>query len=288
MTSLEKCEEFIRTHMVCTDPPVQPTFEDLTDKDFGYFHVIKYVGRTKRRKSYWLCQCRCGEYRVVDSSSLKRGVYASCGCAPKRLNPVIKHGDSSKQSEYHKLYSIWSKMRDRCNNSKSERYPDYGGRGIDVCPEWNDHDTGYEVFKMWAVVNGYKPGLSIDRWNVNFGYYPDNCRWLTNQEQQYNRRETLYGVIGKYALPIIVWAKVVNTPRDLIMNRINNLGWSDEDAVLTPKGKPRGEYIQLIEIPQKYLKFNMYSEFIRKGIIIEARSDYLSFKFVLRKPLRLY
>lgn len=44
MNSLDKCQEFISTHIICNDPPIQPTFEDLTNRDFGYFHVIKYVG----------------------------------------------------------------------------------------------------------------------------------------------------------------------------------------------------------------------------------------------------
>ena len=287
MNSLDKCQEFINTHIICNDPPIQPTFEDLTDRDFGYFHVIKYVGRSKHRKSYWLCQCRCGEYRVIESSSLKSGKWASCGCGPHPKNLTNKHGDSNKNSQYHSLYYIWSKMRDRCNNPKSQAYINYGGRGIDVCPEWDNTNDGYINFKRWAIINGYKKGLSIDRWNINFGYYPDNCRWLTNQEQQYNKRETMYAIIGNYALPIIVWSKITNVPRDLIIDRINN-GWSDADAVLTPPDKPKGKYIEILEIPQKYLKFNMYSEFIRKGIIDDNRDDYLSFKIVYSKPLRLY
>jgi hypothetical protein len=66
-------------------------------------------------------------------------------------------------------------------------YKWYGGLGVKVCEEWESA----EAFISWALANGYAPGLTIDRINAFGDYTPDNCRWITIQEQQANRRNCL-------------------------------------------------------------------------------------------------
>ena len=91
-----------------------------------------------------------------------------------------------------KVYKIWLMMRQRCHNLNSKDYKDYGARGINVCYEWLDSKYGFLNFYNWATSNGYKEGLSIDRIDTNGNYKPDNCRWITNREQQNNKRNTIY------------------------------------------------------------------------------------------------
>lgn len=84
----------------------------------------------------------------------------------------------------HHLYSVWRNIKTRCYNPKTHNYENYGGKGITICPEWlND----VSVFYAWCVDNGYKEGLTLDRINSNFGYYPENCRWVTREFQAQNR-----------------------------------------------------------------------------------------------------
>ena len=64
----------------------------------------------------------------------------------------------------------------------------YGGRGITVCDEWKN---SFESFYEWAMSNGYREDLTIDRINVNGNYEPSNCRWATIAEQQANKRSNL-------------------------------------------------------------------------------------------------
>lgn len=102
----------------------------------------------------------------------------SCGCFLKET--ITRHGDSS-----NRLYKIFHSMHNRCYLVVLERYSDYGGRGISVCPEWLHN---YPAFKEWAISAGYSEGVSIDRIDNDQGYYPENCRWVSPNIQQRNKR----------------------------------------------------------------------------------------------------
>lgn len=84
-----------------------------------------------------------------------------------------------------KLSDIRKSMIYRCYNTKNKDYGEYGGRGITVCDDWlND----VNLFLNWAVSNGYKSGLQIDRCINDGNYEPSNCRWVTRYINQQNRR----------------------------------------------------------------------------------------------------
>lgn len=82
------------------------------------------------------------------------------------------------------MYRVYYMMRHRCMNPKSRVYKYYGGKGITLCPEWQT----FVPFRDWARANGYRKGLSIDRYpNPAGNYEPTNCRWATRLEQRHNR-----------------------------------------------------------------------------------------------------
>ena len=83
-------------------------------------------------------------------------------------------------------------MKERCYRPSNDNYKYYGALVITICDEWlNDFDA----FANWSMANGYSEIFTIDRKDNAKGYSPDNCRWITIQDQQKNKRKrgTVYG-----------------------------------------------------------------------------------------------
>ena len=79
-------------------------------------------------------------------------------------------------------------MKQRILNPNNKSFKDYGGRGITICPEWTND---YIAFGDWALNNGYKEGLEINRINNNGNYEPSNCNFVTHSENMRNQRKTI-------------------------------------------------------------------------------------------------
>ena len=92
------------------------------------------------------------------------------------------------------LFGILHCMHYRCENENHPQYKDYGGRGITVCNEWSMDNA--PAFISWAIQHGWKKGLEIDRIDNNKGYSPDNCRFVTRQENCRNRSSNKYVTVN--------------------------------------------------------------------------------------------
>lgn len=154
-----------------------PAAIDLTGHVYSRLTVInESLPRGRPRK--WHCLCNCGAYKTIDGNSLRTGNTTSCGCYNKEL--ITSHGDTGTR-----LFYCWQAMKQRCTNKNSASYKDYGAIGVTVCSEWV---ASYEVFKTWALTNGYKNTLTLDRINCSLIYSPDTCRWATKDIQARNQR----------------------------------------------------------------------------------------------------
>ena len=100
-----------------------------------------------------------------------------------KINTKTKNGRGQWRAT--PLYQVWLDIKKRCLNANHAHYLAYGGRGISICEEWL-HDS--QAFLQWAVANGYRKGLQIDRIFNNGNYTPSNCRFVTPRENSSNRR----------------------------------------------------------------------------------------------------
>lgn len=134
-------------------------------------------------KKRWRCECVCGKREIVPESYFVRSNPKwHCGC-----QTVV-----SIKSTFNQEYRIWTMMRQRCYNNKHVAYKSYGGRGITICDEWLNDETGFETF-LRDIGPRPSPKYSIDRIDVN-GHYEKihrvtgklQVKWATAKEQAQN------------------------------------------------------------------------------------------------------
>lgn len=168
-------------------------FKDLTGKNFGKLNVVKFSHMSEKHQAYFLCKCSCGNEKIIRGAYLTNGTTKSCGCLHKEVMRKIKEKHGMANS---RMYRIWAAIIKRCTNKKDSSYKYYGKRGISVCDSWR---YCFDNFMKWAYLNGYEDNLTIDRIDVNKGYFPENCRWVTMKYQNRNKRNNfMVNVNGKY------------------------------------------------------------------------------------------
>lgn len=205
-----------------------PKLIDLVGKRYGRLIVLENRGKDKNRNYYWLCRCDCGNEKVVMGENLKRGLTKSCGCLQDEIR--IKTHSLHKKSKT-RLYNIWCGIKGRCFNPNEQAYKLYGARGISICDEWK---SSYENFEKWALQSGYKETLTLDRKNVNGDYKPSNCRWITMQEQQNNRRNNNVITYKGQTHTTAEWARLLGMNYHTLQTRLHRNKWSVEKAFTTP------------------------------------------------------
>lgn len=201
---------------------------DLTGKKFERLTVIKRVENSKSGQTRWLCKCDCGNETIVWGNHLRSGHTRSCGCINKEICAKIPH---KAKHGFHgtRLYRIWTGMKNRTSPNQKASFKNYSGRGITLCDEWKE----FMPFYNWAMNNGYKDTLSIDRIDVNGNYEPSNCRWATFETQQNNKRTNRYISYNGETHTMSEWNKIKKFPYRLLNNRLK-YGWSIERALTTP------------------------------------------------------
>lgn len=165
---------------------------ELTGERFGRLVAVKYVQSDKRKKKdgtrregKWLCACDCGMTTMVTASDLVHGRTRSCGCLLREttIKRMTTHGGT-----HTRLFTIWYAMKQRCYYDGCDHRENYSMKGITVCDEWKND---FSAFRKWSYEHGYyeqpkgtphKDILSIDRIDPDKGYSPDNCQWISCDE----------------------------------------------------------------------------------------------------------
>lgn len=250
---------------------------DMIGKKYGRLTVLEECDkRGKSRCAFYKCRCECGNITYVDGSALRKGNTKSCGCSRKK-NHFQTHGKSKTR-----LYRIWQGMKTRCYNKKSSDFQYYGAKGIKICQGWLDDFTN---FYKWAMDNGYKENLTIDRINSANNYDPDNCRWIILEKQQANKKNNIYLTYNGKSQIIAHWAKELKKSR-IVIERRHRKGWTDEECLfgkskkliykydyLTNKVLDSYDTVANAAKVNKICSATIYSE-LHKNILEYPRRDY--------------
>lgn len=188
----------------------------------------------------YICICKeCGKEFHASHSLI------TTHCASLCKECKVKNRKLSNNPYYRtRIYSIWRCMINRCYWKGHKQYKDYGGRGITICPEWRHNSI---AFGDWAMANGYRDDLTIDRIDVNGNYEPSNCRWATRKEQAENKRERRKGKGNGRNKSLIEingesktrdeWCDFYGISRKTVEKRIYQLKWDVVKAITTPPRK---------------------------------------------------
>lgn len=184
-------------------------------KVYGDYLIIKYCKELKDKGRYYIGKCiKCGETVTLSNKQLyKRKMCQPCHKKEAKITKNLKHKLSS--------------LKRRCYEEKSADYKNYGGRGIRVCEEWLGNSN---KFVEWALNNGYKDGLTLDRIDNNGNYCPENCRWADRYIQNNNKRSNLNIEYNGKIQTLKQWCRELDLPYRETHNRIYRYNWSVEKA----------------------------------------------------------
>jgi len=207
--------------------------EDLKGLIFGKVIVLEYdkpiyvtdKNGVSIKKNYWLCKCDCGYIFSRLAGLIKNRTKACKKCSRKKEKLSIKKSSSyafkkskviPEDKELYKLIQIrYHGMIYRCYNKNHNSYKYYGERGISVYNPWK---TSIYLFYIWCVNTGFNKDLTLDRIDVNGNYCPENCRWVTPEFQQNNRRCNIKRVFNGLLLTSSEIAKI--TGRSYMQERV--------------------------------------------------------------------
>lgn len=211
---------------------------------FGRWTVVAPDVR-KKGYVYHPCRCDCGTERDILHDSLTSGKSVSCGCYHSEVSKRVCRERNTVHGLYGtKLHRVWRNMLRRCTDQKVKCFSNYGGRGIKVCSEW----SVFLTFCEWALANGYREGLEIDRKDNSGNYEPTNCRWVTRKVNARNRRNNLTLEAFGEKKTLVEWSEDSRclVRRATLLRRVTVGKMTPEKAMTAPLSSGRRSALPLV------------------------------------------
>jgi hypothetical protein len=151
----------------------------------GIYDVL-YECDYKTNDGHKLYRVKCSECGW-ETDMQKRHISDTKECTHIGIDGVYKEYTTIWKNK--RIGSIFRGMKTRCYNMEDKSYKWYGAKGIKICDEWMRCP---ELFEEWSLNNGYKDNLTIDRIEEDKDYCPENCRWVTNENNAKYKTTTSY------------------------------------------------------------------------------------------------
>jgi hypothetical protein len=190
---------------------------DITGLRYGRLVAMHRVPSQYGKRAWWRFQCDCGNTTDIDGYRVRDGRTQSCGCL---LSERSRERATKHQRSRTREYRAWAAAKTRCYNTSVACYPNYGGRGIQMAPEWRD-----DFPRFFADMGECPKGYTLERIDNLKGYQPDNCKWATRLEQMQNQRTTVLLTLNGRTLSISAWERELGFKAGTIKARLQR-GWS--------------------------------------------------------------
>ena len=206
---------------------------DHVGETHGIYTIVDVLSETdKYGHRIYKCVCNeCGRVKYCHYGKVSSPSGIANKCTHKNIN-----------WDNHRIGAIFNLIIRRCYNSSDKDYQWYGGKGVEVCKEWLDHPR---LFEEWALRNGYKDGLTIDRVDSNKNYCPENCRWITREENSRRCGKVNWITVNGETLTGAQWATKLEIGINVINRAIKNFGLDKTKLLIekmlkeSPKTKTR-------------------------------------------------
>lgn len=179
--------------------------------DIGIWqNVQKTSERTRDGNLFYTGCCKfCGKQYKMKLNDFKKA----------KICKHIKTGIKNKR-----ISSIFCSMKSRCYNKTKKCFRFYGSKGIKICDEWMEDP---KKFEEWAINNGYKDNLTIDRKDSSKDYCPENCRWVTLSENTKYKASTITINVDGIERTGRDWAKELNIGTNTINEYRRTYGYEN-------------------------------------------------------------
>ena len=177
----------------------------------GEIHGIYYISDVlpeKDKYGHWIYDCictECGYHKYSHHGAIAGEKSVTTICNHKRANgEYLTYGHKWNNK---RIGRIFKGMFNRCYNQNDKSYRWYGAKGIKICDEWRSNP---ESFEQWAVENGYNDNLTIDRKKEEKDYCPENCRWITLENNAKYKSTTKVTIVDGISHTGKEWASECN------------------------------------------------------------------------------
>jgi len=92
-----------------------------------------------------------------------------------------------------------------------------GGHGITIYSPW----FHYSTFRIWAISNGFRKGMTLDRIDNNSNYEPVNCQWLTKGQHVIKTMTVDNCIKGENSVHAILTSNDVKQIRNLYKENVS-------------------------------------------------------------------